>query len=110
MVRRGGGGAARDGAAYPPAEASMKRGAALLLLALTALGAIYEWGGPARRGVRALKSHHYDEALQSLRAARSGKPPSAAIPYDEALAHLGKGEARSPQVRLREAMTLPGDA
>jgi len=88
----------------------MKRGVALLLLALTAPGAIYEWGGPARRGVRALKSHQYDEALQALRAARSETPPSAAIPYDEALAHLGRGDADSAQVRFREAMTLPGDA
>ena len=88
----------------------MTRGIALLLLALVALGAIYEWGGPARRGVRALKSHQYDEALSALRAARSEMPNSAEIPYDEALAHLGKGEPDSAQVRFEEAMTLRGDA
>lgn len=88
----------------------MTRGTALLLLALTALGAAYEWGGPARRGVRALKSGRYDEALRALRAARSEMPNSAVIPYDEALAHLGKGDTDSAQVRFREAMTLRGDA
>lgn len=88
----------------------MTRGMALLLLALTGLGAIYEWGGPARGGVRALKSHRYDEALSALRTARSEMPNSAEIPYDEALAHLGKGEPDSAQVRFEEAMTLRGDA
>ena len=88
----------------------MTRGIALLLLGLTALGAIYEWGGPARSGVRALKSHRYDEALTALRAARPEMPYSAVIPYDEALAHLGKGEPDSAQARFQEAMTLRGDA
>src|SRR2546426_8091385 len=99
MVRRGGGFAARDGAARA-AAASMKRGAALLLLILTALGPIYEWGGPAHRGVRALRGRRYDEALQALRAGRSEMPNSAVIPYDEGLAHLGRGETDSAQVRF----------
>ena len=87
----------------------MKRGAALLLLILTALGPIYEWGGPAHRGVRALRGRRYDEALQALRAGRSEMPNSAVIPYDEGLAHLGRGETDSAQVRFEEAMTLLGD-
>ncbi|TMQ57326.1 MAG: hypothetical protein E6K76_10795 [Candidatus Eisenbacteria bacterium] len=87
----------------------MKRGAALLVLTLTALGAIYEWGGPARKGVRALRAHRLDEALDALRAGRSEMPSSAVIPYDEALAHLGRGEADSAQIRFGEAMTLRGD-
>ena len=87
----------------------MTRVAALLLLALTACGALYEWGGPARKGVRELKAGRYDEALKALRAGRAEMPREAAIPYDEALAHLGKGQSDSAAVRYQEAMGLRGD-
>src|SRR6267143_2000850 len=83
---------------------------ALLLLALTALGAVYEWGGPARRGARALRAGRYDEALRALEAGRADMPDAAVIPYDEGLAHLGKGEPDSAAARFQEAMRLKGDA
>jgi len=83
---------------------------ALLLLALTALGAVYEWGGPARRGVRALRAGRYDEALRALEAGRADMPDAAVIPYDEGLALLGKGEPDSAAARFQEAMRLKGDA
>ena len=52
----------------------MSRALALLLLALTACGAFYEWGGPARRGVRDLKARRYDEALRGLEKGRADFP------------------------------------
>ena len=87
----------------------MTRIAALFLLALTAIGAVYEWGGPARKGVRAIKSGKYDEALRALEAGRAELPEAAAIPYDEALAHFGMGEPDSAVARYQEAMKLRGD-
>lgn len=87
----------------------MRRGLALFLLVGTALGASYEWGGPARRGVRALKARHYDEALEAFRAGRADHPGSAALRFDEALAHLGKGEMDSAYAQYREATALRGD-
>ncbi len=87
----------------------MRRGLALILLAATALGAAYEWGGPAHRGVRALKARRYDEAIEALRAGRADHPNSAALRFDEALAHLGKGEADSAYAQYREAAALRGD-
>ena len=87
----------------------MTRQIALWLLLTTALGAAYEWGGPASRGVRDLKAKRYDEALAGLREGRSDHPGDAALPFDEALAHLGKGEVDSALVRYREAMRSRGD-
>lgn len=87
----------------------MRRWPALLLLFATALGAFYQWGGPARRGVRDLRARRYDEALAALRAGRLDHPGSAALRFDEGLAHLGKGETDSAYAQYREAMTLSGD-
>ncbi len=87
----------------------MKRGIALWLLLASALGAFYEWGGPARRGVRELRARRYERALEALRAARAGSPQSAVIPYDEALVHASRGEADSAQALYQEAITLRGD-
>jgi len=87
----------------------MKRGLALLLLALTACGATgYEWGGPARRGVRDLKAGRYDEALRGLSMGRADFPGASVLPYDEGLAFLGKGQADSAAMRFQEAMRLRG--
>jgi len=86
----------------------MKRAPALLLLALVATGAMYEWGGPARRGVLALKAGRFDEALRALEAGRADFPASAVLPYDEGLAHLGSGQPDSAEVRFREAMGQSG--
>jgi Ca-activated chloride channel family protein len=87
----------------------MRRAPALLLLLLVATGAVYEWGGPARRGVRALKGGRFEEALGALEAGRADFPASAVLPYDEGLAHMGKGEPDSAAVRFREAMGQRGD-
>jgi tetratricopeptide (TPR) repeat protein len=82
---------------------------ALLLLALSATGAGYEWGGPARRGVRDLKAGRYDEALRELAKGRADFPGASVVPYDEGVALLGKGQADSATVRFQEAMKLRGD-
>jgi tetratricopeptide (TPR) repeat protein len=74
-----------------------------------ATGAVYEWGGPARRGVRELKAGRFDEALRALEAGRADFPASAVLPYDEGLAHRGKGQPDSAAVRFREAMRQSGD-
>ncbi len=87
----------------------MTRLLALLLLALTAGGAGYEWGGPARRGVRDLKAGRFDEALRELRAGRADFPGASVIPYDEGLALFGNGQADSAAARFQEAMKLRGD-
>ncbi len=89
--------------------AAMRRALALLLLALAANGAGYEWGGPARRGVRDLKAGRYDDALRELTKGRADFPGASVVPYDEGVAHLGKGEADSAAVRFQEAMKLRGD-
>ncbi|HEY2923784.1 MAG TPA: tetratricopeptide repeat protein [Candidatus Eisenbacteria bacterium] len=87
----------------------MRRLPALLLLALATVGAVYEWGGPARRGVRALREGRFEEALRALEAGHADMPDAAVIPYNEGLAHLGKGEADSAAIRFQEAMGLKGD-
>jgi tetratricopeptide (TPR) repeat protein len=87
----------------------MRRWLALLLLALTAGGGAYEWGGPARRGLRELKAGRFDEALRDLAKGRADFPGASVVPYDEGLAHLGKGEADSAAARFQEALRLRGD-
>jgi len=87
----------------------MMRLLALLLVVLTAGGAGYEWGGPARRGVRDLKAGRFDEALRELREGRSDFPGESVIPYDEGLALLGNGQADSASTRFQEALRLRGD-
>lgn len=81
----------------------------LLLLAPATLGAGYEWGGPAARGLRQLNEKRYDAARRSLREGRPDFPRSAALRYDEGLAHLGGGHPDSAATAYREALTLEGD-
>lgn len=88
----------------------MTRLLALLILATASIGAGYEWGGPARRGVRELRQDRYDDALGDLSRGRADFPGAAVVPYDEGLAHLGQGQADSASVRFREATRLQGDA
>src|SRR5205814_10618690 len=89
-------------------EGPMRRELALLVLVAIASGAFYEWGGPARRGVREVKARRYDEALRDLGRGRSDFPGASVIPYDEAVAHLGRGAADSAAVRFQEASHLRG--
>ncbi len=88
----------------------MTRALWLFLLLLSATGAVYEWGGPARKGLRELKAGKQDEALRDLRAGRAELPQAAAIPYDEGLAFFGKGAPDSAESRYEEALRLRGDA
>jgi len=59
---------------------------ALALASLCWMGAFYEWGGQAAKGVRELKKGQPKEASQSLLAGRQELPHSAAVSYDRALA------------------------
>ncbi len=88
----------------------MTRRLALLLFFFATLGAFYEWGGPAGRGVRALKARKYDQALQGIREGRRDLPLSAALLYDEALAFQGKGMIDSAGAAYRGAMRMRGEA
>jgi tetratricopeptide (TPR) repeat protein len=83
---------------------------ALALVALTAgaLGAFYEWGGPARRGVKELKRGDNAAALHSLGEGRQDQPSSAAIRYDQGLAFRRLGLADSARAAMEEAMRLKG--
>jgi Ca-activated chloride channel family protein len=80
----------------------------LLLLAPGMLGAAYEWGGPAARGVRQLKEKRYDAARRSLREGRRDFPRSAALRYDEGLALGGAGYADSAAAAYEEALAFRG--
>jgi Ca-activated chloride channel homolog len=84
------------------------RALALILLLGAAPGAFYEWGGPARRGVNEVKKKEYDDALRDLAKGRSDFPGSAVIPYDEGVAHAGRGAADSAATRFQEATRLGG--
>jgi tetratricopeptide (TPR) repeat protein len=90
------------------AQASLVALLALLTPAL--LGASYEWGGPAARGVRQLRAGRNDEARASLRAGRSDLPHSAALRYDEGLALARTGRADSAAAAYHDALLLQGDA
>lgn len=87
--------------------------ALLLLLALAASGAFYEWGGAAGRGMRQLKEKHPREAAESFREAERELPRSAAVRYDRALALTAAGQADSARAAYAETFTsheLRGDA
>jgi tetratricopeptide (TPR) repeat protein len=86
--------------------------AALALLAMTGLGAFYEWGGDAYRGMRELKERRYREAAEAFREARSEHPRSAAVRYDEALSLQGAGTVDSAAALYEESfrsIDLEGD-
>ena len=75
--------------------ASILRALALLAITATGVGAFYEWGGAAYRGMQELKERKHREAAQAFREARKDHPRSAAVRYDEALALQGAGSADS---------------
>lgn len=81
---------------------------ALVALAAGALGAFYEWGGPARRGVKELKRGENAAALHSLGEARQDQGSSAAIRYDQGIAFRRLGLADSARGAMEEAMRLKG--
>ncbi|HEX7079073.1 MAG TPA: tetratricopeptide repeat protein [Candidatus Eisenbacteria bacterium] len=84
--------------------------AGLLLLAVWggALGAFYEWGGPAARGVRQLKKGENANAIGSLGAGRRDLPRSAAVRYDRGLAFRRLGLADSARASYEDAMLQVG--
>jgi tetratricopeptide (TPR) repeat protein len=84
--------------------------AAIVALAAGTLGAFYEWGGPARRGVRELKRGENAAALHSLGEGRASQPSSAAIRYDQGIAFRRLGLADSSRAAMEEAMRLQGAA
>jgi tetratricopeptide (TPR) repeat protein len=93
------------------AASRIARGAAaftLVSLALGAMGAFYEWGGPGRRGVKELKRGENAAALHSLGEARQDQSSSAALRYDQGLAFRRLGMADSSRAAMEEAMRLQG--
>ncbi|HET9251901.1 MAG TPA: tetratricopeptide repeat protein [Candidatus Eisenbacteria bacterium] len=88
------------------------RALALFAVATTGMGAFYEWGGAAYRGMRDLKERRYREAAEAFREARREHPRSAAVRYDEALAVQGAGAADSAAAMYEEtyrSQDLEGD-
>jgi len=85
-------------------------GAAIMtLLVYGALGAAYEWGGAARRGVRQLKQGETAAAIHSLGEGRAELPKSAAVRYDQGLAFRKLGLADSARSAFNDAIRLRGD-
>jgi tetratricopeptide (TPR) repeat protein len=87
----------------------VRRALPLLVLLPALLGAFFEWGGPAGRGVRELRARQYDAARRSLREGRADFPRSAALRYDEALALEGAGYLDSAAAAYGQALALEGD-
>jgi len=91
----------------------MKRILCLALFWFLGLGAFYEWGGAAAKGVRELKSGHPREAAGSLLEGRRELPHSATVSYDRAIALSRAGESDSAAVAYNSTFTSPslrGDA
>ena len=83
--------------------------ALLLAAAFLSLGAFYEWGGPAARGIRELREGKAKEAIASLEEARRERSRAGAIRYDQALAFRAAGMADSARAAYRDAMELDGE-
>ena len=93
-----------------PARSSASRAvrlASLVLLVATGLGAFYEWGGAAYRGLQALQERRFRDAAKAFHEARGDHPRSAAVRYDEALALQGAGAADSAAALYDEAFRSP---
>lgn len=80
-------------------------GMALFLAWIAAMGAAYEWGGPAARGVRQLREKRHAEAIASLEEGRKDLPRSAAVRYDQGLAAQALGLGDSARTAWGEAAT-----
>ena len=85
----------------------MRRSVALLLACLSWMGAFYEWGGQAAKGVRELKKGEPKEASQSLLDGRRELPHSAAVSYDRALALSRAGLPDSAAAGYYSTFTSP---
>lgn len=81
----------------------------LFVAALAAIGAGYEWGGAAARGLRELRGGKPREAVTSLEEARRERPRASAIRFDQALAFRAAGLADSARTAYRDAMELEGE-
>ena len=90
-------------------ETAAWRGALLLLVALAATGAGYEWGGPAARGLRDLRAGKSSEALAAFEEARRERPRLGAIRFDQALAFRAAGLSDSARAAYRDALRLEGE-
>ena len=85
----------------------LARFAALALVGVTGVGAFYEWGGSAYRGLREFQERQYRDAAEAFREARGEHPRSAAVRYDEALALQRAGSADSAAALYDEAILSP---
>lgn len=81
---------------------------ALLLAWGAVLGAAYEWGGPAGRGVRQLRKGANADALGSLAAGAADLPRSAAVRFDRGIAFQRLGRPDSARAAYEEAMRQEG--
>jgi tetratricopeptide (TPR) repeat protein len=81
---------------------------ALLLVALLATGAGYEWGGPAARALHQLRAGKAHDAVGSFEEARRERPTSSAVRFDQALAFAAAGMADSARAAYRDARELEG--
>jgi tetratricopeptide (TPR) repeat protein len=88
-------------------DRGVRHGLVLALLGAVSLGASYEWGGPAARGVRELKKGEHRRAIASLREGRDDLPRSAAVRYDQGLAYEGAGLPELARAAYREAAGSP---
>jgi tetratricopeptide (TPR) repeat protein len=86
---------------------ALRRGVTLAAVAAMTIGAVYEWGGPAARGVRELKKGEHKKAIESLREGSADLPRSAAVRYDQALAYEGAGFVDLARTAYREAARSP---
>lgn len=82
----------------------------LYLAGAAALGAGYEWGGPAARALRELGSGKPREAIEAFEEARRERPRLGVLRYDQALAFQAAGEADSARGAYREALEMEGRA
>jgi tetratricopeptide (TPR) repeat protein len=82
----------------------------LALAGLAALGAGYEWGGPAARALRELRAGKPREAIAAFDEARRERPALGALRYDQALAFQAAGEPDSARGAYREALEMEGNA
>ena len=85
----------------------MKRFVCLGLSWLLGVGAFYDWGGAAAKGVHELKRGHPREAAGLLLDGRRELPRSAAVSYDRAIALERAGQPDSAAAEYYSTFTSP---